>query len=561
MKDKNFINKWSRPVAIRLGNDRRAKQQGVQTLGQLISFVETPLGNQIQALRPFMKWIFVRYATQGILRFEDIQARAIPALRKFARPKAKKVLQQNNIELNLERYKTLPDLERVIEPFEKQVQSSDAELERELIDKKEALVLYDDANYKIVSPRTERASCYFGRNTKWCTAGKHGSEFEYYNSMGPLFIFLDKRKNKRWQLHWNLEHTHIWQDDYYDDDEDIEEFFQFMDEEDRPVSIKDIPAFLKRYPVLPRVFNKPQYFPIFKPKTRKDLETVIRNHRWAIMLFKNLPKQIQMDLFDYGDRLSRNPKPERMKERGVPEREITKITDFDKRQALTLDDQKRLIKNATGRNRDIFKNIELDPQVQLDFLKRGISNYRFIKNPTMQTKKQALKELLKSIEKGGYIPAWAPSSLIKLVIRKSSAALHGILLTAIPARDQVQYLPRFIAWLDTKRNNKTGSFIRDLDKSIEIRERDESIKNYPLAPEIRMVFLKWLIKQNKIRPNLNTFNSIWPNRTAEEKELMAVLRSKRKLAHYNKTGEVLGDSQQPKKFRSTPAQRRWYGAE
>ena len=333
-RDRNFIAKMTKPVEIRLANDRTAKAKQVQNMDQFIAHIEGPLGNQIQALRSYLKWVVHRYATQGILRLEDINSRTIPAIRKFANLKNKKILQQKGLPDNLDQYKGLKALEEMVRQFD-EVKGSDRQLEHELIEKKEVQIVYNDANYKIVSPKTERASCYYGRNTEWCTAAsKAANGFDHYNNDGPLYIFLDKRRNRRWQLHWNGDQLRSNYDDDsldIDDDEFLEDLgFSFMDENDEPVSLRGIPSFLRRYPVLPRVFNTPKHFPIYKPKTRQELEQVIRNYQWSAQLSKQLPKQLQMDLFDYGRKLSPNPHPEvkqRMLERGISQQKVDQLSD------------------------------------------------------------------------------------------------------------------------------------------------------------------------------------------------------------------------------------------
>jgi hypothetical protein len=50
------------------------------------------------------------------------------------------------------------------------------------------------------------ASCFFGRNTRWCTTSrdKNDNMFNAYAKDGPLFVILDKQSNKRWQFHFDL---------------------------------------------------------------------------------------------------------------------------------------------------------------------------------------------------------------------------------------------------------------------------------------------------------------------------------------------------------------------
>lgn len=137
-------------------------------------------------------------------------------------------------DLNL--YKTLPDLWDVLSPFEdKEIVSKrqeDRDLEQKML--AQAKVIYNSPDYRIVVPKTEQASCYFGINTKWCTAATQTrNHFNSYNNRGPLYIILQKKTNTRWQFH---PATH-----------------EFMDEANRPI---DVQKFLDAHPVVADVFNK-----------------------------------------------------------------------------------------------------------------------------------------------------------------------------------------------------------------------------------------------------------------------------------------------------------------
>ncbi len=83
-----------------------------------------------------------------------------------------------------------------------------------------AQLLVNNDEWKVVIPKTEEASVYFGRNTRWCTAATETTNyFGYYNKQGKLYIILQKKLNKRWQFHF--------------------ETSQFMDEKDHQISKED----------------------------------------------------------------------------------------------------------------------------------------------------------------------------------------------------------------------------------------------------------------------------------------------------------------------------------
>lgn len=53
-------------------------------------------------------------------------------------------------------------------------------------------VVYQDERFYVVNPLTYESSCYFGKGTKWCTAGETNSHFNQYNTDGKLFYIIDK---------------------------------------------------------------------------------------------------------------------------------------------------------------------------------------------------------------------------------------------------------------------------------------------------------------------------------------------------------------------------------
>lgn len=95
--------------------------------------------------------------------------------------------------------KSLHDLESITSHYEVK-KSKNAEIK----DIKEgAEKVFEDSNWLIVHVKTEEASCYYGANTKWCTAGETNNMFNNYNQKGPLIIIIDKKENQKYQLNYN----------------------------------------------------------------------------------------------------------------------------------------------------------------------------------------------------------------------------------------------------------------------------------------------------------------------------------------------------------------------
>jgi hypothetical protein len=178
--------------------------------------------------KQFMSWLLSRYINGGIRRFEDF-AKAREFLGKHMQLRQsgyfKRHPDANAAFGDIGRFQTLSDLGEFIISVEPELAKSNSqkerELEAEMIKDHEVQIIYDDVDWKVVIPLSERAACFYGRNTQWCTAAKDSNQFSYYDAEGPLYVILQKATNRRWQFHF--------------------ETGQFMDENDRSIDWKNFP--------------------------------------------------------------------------------------------------------------------------------------------------------------------------------------------------------------------------------------------------------------------------------------------------------------------------------
>jgi hypothetical protein len=79
--------------------------------------------------------------------------------------------------------------------------TSKSEKEKEI---KKDIIRYDLSNWLIIIPKTEEASCYYGKGTKWCTAATgYNNQFDNYNKKGNLYILINKNDpSKKYQFHF-----------------------------------------------------------------------------------------------------------------------------------------------------------------------------------------------------------------------------------------------------------------------------------------------------------------------------------------------------------------------
>ena len=110
---------------------------------------------------------------------------------------------------------------------------------------KDAEMVYDGPNWEILIPKTKEASCHYGANTRWCTAGSSNNYFDHYSKDGPLYIITNKKDpTDKYQFHF--------------------ESNQFMDKEDRSVTLS---TFLNDRPDLKEFFK--EMFKRFLDKDQK----------------------------------------------------------------------------------------------------------------------------------------------------------------------------------------------------------------------------------------------------------------------------------------------------
>lgn len=178
-------------------------------------------------LSPYAKWLLGLYKNKN-LKLEDLY-KATKYIEVFNKVKSRLPIDKRDIN----KYKSLPDIFVSIQPYlesDEEVQSNTS-LEKE-IKRKETKRLFEDEYWLVIQPLTERAACYYGKNTEWCTAAKENNYFNYYNKQGPLFINIDKKNNRKYQFHF--------------------ETSQFMDENDREIDLLDL---IKRNPTLRNFYN------------------------------------------------------------------------------------------------------------------------------------------------------------------------------------------------------------------------------------------------------------------------------------------------------------------
>lgn len=115
------------------------------------------------------------------INFEENFPKLYDALNKFTK------LSTNLPKTDINQYQSLDDLLNAITVYENR--------DRRDVKKVEGgNVVYDDGKLFVVNPLDYKASCYYGKGTKWCTAAETDTHFKKYNEDGKLFYIIDRTK-------------------------------------------------------------------------------------------------------------------------------------------------------------------------------------------------------------------------------------------------------------------------------------------------------------------------------------------------------------------------------
>ena len=156
----------------------------------------------------YVKWILNLYQNGSWKPGDSVETKDL--LNKFNKLKSKLPVEQRDIKI----YSSVRELYDILQPYLGTKSRSEI--------KQEAEKVYEDNEWLIIIPHTEEAACYYGANTKWCTASTESDNmFDYYNNQGPLYINIYKPTNSKFQFHF--------------------ESSSFMDENDEEIQPNELP--------------------------------------------------------------------------------------------------------------------------------------------------------------------------------------------------------------------------------------------------------------------------------------------------------------------------------
>jgi hypothetical protein len=129
----------------------------------------------------------------------------IEALRKFDK------YSKNLPKKDINQYNSLSELGQVIDEYTKS--------RKEDVSKEESIKIYEDERILIVRPLTHKASCKYGKGTKWCTTQTNPGYFEKYTSGNQALYYIIMKdfdiNNKFYKMALNKnEQSESWYDSH-----------------------------------------------------------------------------------------------------------------------------------------------------------------------------------------------------------------------------------------------------------------------------------------------------------------------------------------------------------
>lgn len=162
---------------------------------QIISADPTYNVEKSNKMGKYGKWLLQLYINRQ-LKIEDLY-KATTYLKYFI--KYYNVINDKDIN----KCKSLSDLYNIVAYYMRNdyVATSKSDEVRKI--KEGAEKVYEDERWLVVIPHTQEASCYYGKNTQWCTAAEQSNNmFNHYNDQGFLYINIDKLNNCKYQFHF-----------------------------------------------------------------------------------------------------------------------------------------------------------------------------------------------------------------------------------------------------------------------------------------------------------------------------------------------------------------------
>jgi hypothetical protein len=202
-----------------------------------------------------LQWLVNMYI-KGQFSLED-KARILDVITDFN--KEKKGLEKKD----LNQYKTIDEIETTIKQHTEENQKRSKAEDDKYFKAKEATKFYEGGGITVIVPKSQEASCYFGMNTKWCTARKdEHNQYGNYSKRGNLYIVFLK-DGRKYQFYFRKGEQ------------------QFADEKDHMLNDAEFATLTKEVPALydafEKVAKKTGCLALIKEPTDADILPALKN--------------------------------------------------------------------------------------------------------------------------------------------------------------------------------------------------------------------------------------------------------------------------------------------
>jgi hypothetical protein len=226
----------------------------------------------------YTKWIVSRFVDpNGGIRFVEDLSKLTEPMTRYARLTQSGAIPTNSRDIN--QFKNMNAFLDLMDQYaEKKTGREERQNEEQELIKTGQAVLYKDTGaLKIMIPKTEEAAKYYGRGTRWCTAGENNNMFDYYNKQGPLYDIIFRGTGVKWQFHF--------------------ETAQFMDEQDmtlEPGLVKSISGLFSEDIWMAAVKNYGYAIGYIKNPSEAVQMAAVNNNGSVIIYIKNPSEAVQM---------------------------------------------------------------------------------------------------------------------------------------------------------------------------------------------------------------------------------------------------------------------------
>jgi hypothetical protein len=204
--------KYRRPLSLNLVGKRmvvapvatqHTTENNVPTAADVLPQLKPQLVNAIlaeienhdpTANKEYTQWLARVWANaNGKLKMEDLNRGQFEGglLSAYTRAKRRKLIKPEHADIN--RFKTYGEFERAMMD---EYDWDKIEQSEKNVDKGESKEVYRDADVRVIVPEDERAACYYGQGTQWCTASSRNNMFKNYQKQGPLYILLPQKPDE-----------------------------------------------------------------------------------------------------------------------------------------------------------------------------------------------------------------------------------------------------------------------------------------------------------------------------------------------------------------------------